>query len=145
MNVSRILAATSHSEAETLALANKLAMSFVTGDLLVLTGPLGAGKTVFVRGLVQGRGLTESMVSSPSFGMVNEYPGELPLYHFDLYRIKNPSELYEIGWDDYLLRDGVVVVEWGEKAAGLLPSRYYRIDFSILSETDREIKIELVQ
>lgn len=141
----RVLAITSHSEEETLALAKRLAASFVTGDLLVLTGPLGSGKTVFVRGLVQGLGLQESMVSSPSFGMVNEYPGELPLYHFDLYRIKNPAELYEIGWDDYLLRDGIVVVEWGEKAVGLLPSRYYQIDFVIKSETEREIQIALVQ
>jgi tRNA threonylcarbamoyladenosine biosynthesis protein TsaE len=142
--VSRVLAVTSHSEAETLALAKRLAMSFVSGDLLVLSGPLGSGKTVFVRGLVQGRGLVEAMVSSPSFGMINEYPGEVPLYHFDLYRIKNPAELYEIGWDDYLLRDGIVVVEWGEKAAALLPNRYYRIDLSILSESEREIQIELV-
>ncbi|MBK7142573.1 MAG: tRNA (adenosine(37)-N6)-threonylcarbamoyltransferase complex ATPase subunit type 1 TsaE [bacterium] len=141
----RVLAITSHSEEETLALAKRLAASFVTGDLLVLTGPLGSGKTVFVRGLVQGLGLQESMVSSPSFGMVNEYPGELPLYHFDLYRIKNPAELYEIGWDDYLLRDGIVVVEWGEKAVGLLPSRYYQIDFVMKSETEREIQIALVQ
>jgi tRNA threonylcarbamoyladenosine biosynthesis protein TsaE len=85
------------------------------------------------------------MVSSPSFGMVNEYPGELPLFHFDLYRIKNPAELYEIGWDEYLLRDGIVVVEWGEKAANLLPTRYYQIDFKIVNETDREIQIALVQ
>lgn len=141
----RVLAITSHSEDETLALAKRLAASFVTGDLLVLTGPLGAGKTVFVRGLVQGLGLQESMVSSPSFGMVNEYPGELPLYHFDLYRIKNPAELYEIGWDDYLLREGIVVVEWGEKAVGLLPPRYYQIDFVMKSETEREIQIALVQ
>lgn len=110
--VPRVLSVISHSEAETLALATRLAASFVSGDVIVLSGPLGSGKTVFVRGLVQGRGLQESMVSSPSFGMVNEYPGELPLYHFDLYRIKNPAELYEIGWDDYLLRDGIVVVEW---------------------------------
>ncbi len=141
----RVLSITSHSEEETLALAKRLAASFVTGDLLVLTGPLGAGKTVFVRGLVQGRGLNELMVSSPSFGMVNEYPGELPLFHFDLYRIKNPAELYEIGWDEYLLRDGIVVVEWGEKAANLLPTRYYQIDFKMVNETDREIQIALVQ
>lgn len=143
--VSRVLSVTSHSETETLALAKKLAASFVTGDVIVLSGPLGSGKTVFVRGLVQGRGLQEAMVSSPSFGMVNEYPGELPLYHFDLYRIKNPAELYEIGWDDYLLRDGIVVVEWGERAAGLLPNRYYKIDFSMVSETERAIEIALVQ
>lgn len=142
--MSPVLAITSHSEEETLALGRRLSTSFGTGDVLVLSGPLGSGKTVFVRGLVQGRGLQESMVSSPSFGFVNEYPGELPLYHFDLYRLKNPTELYEIGWDEYLLRDGVVIIEWGEKAVGLLPDRYYQIDFTVTSDTEREIKISLV-
>lgn len=142
--LSRALAITSHSEEETLALGKRLATSFMPGDVVVLSGPLGSGKTVFVRGLVQGRGLAEHMVSSPSFGFVNEYPGELALYHFDLYRLKNPMELYEIGWDEYLMREGVVIIEWGEKAAGLLPRKHYQIDFVIKGDTEREIQIALV-
>ncbi|MEA3297726.1 MAG: tRNA (adenosine(37)-N6)-threonylcarbamoyltransferase complex ATPase subunit type 1 TsaE, partial [candidate division Zixibacteria bacterium] len=89
----------SHSEAETLALAGKLAPLFRPGNVLVLSGSLGSGKTVFVRGLAKALGHDENLVNSPSFTIVNEYPGEKPLYHFDLYRVQDPGELYEIGWD----------------------------------------------
>jgi|WetSurMetagenome_2_1015567.scaffolds.fasta_scaffold623300_2 tRNA threonylcarbamoyladenosine biosynthesis protein TsaE len=136
---------TSHSEAETLAMAKRLASSFNPGDVIVLTGPLGAGKTVFVRGLAQGYGIDDQLVTSPSFGFVNEYPGRIPLYHFDLYRLIDIVELYEIGWDEYLGRDGVTVIEWGEKAAPLLPSRYYHLEFSLVDETSRTIDLALVE
>ena len=141
----RVLNIVSHSEKQTVALAKKLAPSFKRGDVISLTGSLGSGKTVFVRGLAGALKIDEAEVNSPSFTFVNEYPGELPLYHFDLYRIKEPSELYEIGWDEYLGREGLVVVEWGEKAAEMLPERYYRIDFKIISENEREINISMVQ
>ncbi|MEW6412532.1 MAG: tRNA (adenosine(37)-N6)-threonylcarbamoyltransferase complex ATPase subunit type 1 TsaE [Candidatus Zixiibacteriota bacterium] len=140
----RMLNIISHSEEETLALASKLALLFKPGDVLVLTGVLGAGKTVFVRGLAAAMGIDESIVNSPSFTLVNEYQGEKTLYHFDLYRLGDSSELYEIGWDEYLSRDGLVVVEWGEKAAGYLPERYYQMEFGIVNETDREINISFV-
>lgn len=140
-----VLQITSHSEDQTRELAKKLAAAFVPGDVVVLVGPLGAGKTVFVRGLVEGCGLDINRVHSPSFTMVNEYPGEKPLYHFDLYRIDDLGELIEIGYDDYLSRDGVVVIEWGEKAAELLPAQYYRVEFAIKSESEREIDISLVK
>ena len=137
----RILNITSHSEEETLALAGKLGSLFKPGDVVVLSGALGSGKTVFVRGLAIALGLDEGQVNSPSFTIINEYPGERPLYHFDLYRLGDASELSEIGWDDYLGRNGLVVVEWGEKAADFLPSRYYRIDFAIVDDSQREINI----
>jgi tRNA threonylcarbamoyladenosine biosynthesis protein TsaE len=135
------LSFTSHSEAETLALARKLSGSFKPGDVIVLSGPLGAGKTVFVKGLAEGRGIAPTSVSSPSFGFVNEYRGETPIFHFDLYRLKDTVELREIGWDDYLQRDGIVVVEWGERAEQLLPERFYRIEFMMVSDTDRRIDL----
>jgi len=140
-----ILNITSHSEQETAALAKKLAASFKPRDVLVLSGPLGSGKTVFVHGLAEGIGLKKEDVSSPSFTIVNEYKGESELYHFDLYRINDPFELYEAGWDEYLNRDGIIVVEWGEKAGDFLPSRYYLLEFEIRNEHDREINISLVQ
>lgn len=139
-----ILSITSHSEDETLALGKRLAGSFSPGDVIVLTGPLGSGKTVFVRGIALGRGFGEDAVTSPSFGFVNEYVGKSPMYHFDLYRLRDVAELYEIGWDEYLERDGIVVVEWGERADGLLPARYYLIEFGITGDETREIKISLV-
>ncbi len=135
----------SHSSEQTLALAARLAESFKPGDVLILTGPLGAGKSVFVRGMAIGMGIDPNLVTSPTFTFVNEYPGQKPLFHFDLYRLKSSSELVEIGWDDYLLRQGVVAVEWGEKAGEMLPSRHYQIDFAILDEQERSIDISLVE
>ena len=140
-----ILSITSHSEQETFALGKRLASSFKAGDLIVLEGQLGAGKTVFVRGLAAGLGLDEQLISSPSFGLVNEYPGEIPLYHFDLYRVNDMHELYEIGWEEYLSRNGVVVVEWGERAEEHLPRQYYKGTFTIASDEVRVIDISLVQ
>lgn len=140
-----VLRTTSHSESQTRELARKLAASFLPGDVVVLIGPLGAGKTVFVRGLVEGRGLDINRVHSPSFTIVNEYPGEKPLYHFDLYRLNDLGELIEIGYDDYLSRDGVVVIEWGDKAVEVLPEQYYRVEFGIKSEGERDIDISLVK
>ena len=140
----RILQAVSHAEDQTRALAGKLAASFVPGDVIVLQGQLGSGKTVFVKGLAAALGLDEKLVNSPSYTFVNEYPGEKPLYHLDLYRLKDLTELREIGWDEYMGRNGLMVVEWGEKAKSLLPKRYYLIIFRIVSESEREIDITLV-
>ncbi len=141
----KALSIISHSEEETFALAKRLSTSFADGDVVVLTGPLGAGKTVFVRGLAAGRKIAEAAVSSPSFGFVNEYPGVSPVYHFDLYRLRELNELAEIGWDDYLQRPGLIVIEWGEKAAEYLPSRYYLVQIAIIDPEQREIEMLLVQ
>ena len=136
---------TSHNESETIALAEKLAPLFRPSDLVVLKGELGAGKTAFVRGLAGALGLDREAVNSPSFTIVNEYPGERPMYHLDLYRINDPTELDEIGWDEYLQRPGLTVVEWGDKAGDYLPSRYYMISFKIIDEQTREINVSHVQ
>lgn len=141
----RILDIVSHSEAETIALAEKLLTLFSPGDILILSGELGAGKTAFVRGLAKGLGIDQNLVHSPSFTIVNEYPGDKPLYHFDLYRLTDTSELTEIGWDDYTNRSGLIAVEWGEKAADMLPSKYYQIDFQIIDEDRRNIKITFIE
>lgn len=140
----QILQIISHSEEETAALAEKLAPTLRPGDVLVLQGELGAGKTEFVRGLAAALEIDPTTVNSPSYTIVNEYPGPRPLYHFDLYRLGDPSELYEIGWDDYLGRDGLIAVEWGERAGSMLPSRYYLLQFRILSEAEREISLSVV-
>ena len=135
----------SHSEAETEGLGQRLAPMLRPGDVLVLTGELGTGKTAFVRGLARGLGIDENTVNSPSYTIVNEYPETVALYHFDLYRISDPSELYEVGWDEYRGRNGVIAVEWGERAGELLPPGYYRIGFKMIDESEREINIEVVQ
>lgn len=142
----KALSVVSHSEEETAALAQRIAVFLRPGDTVVLTGELGAGKTVFVRGLAKGLGIDEDSVNSPSFTIVNEYPGgKLALFHFDLYRIGDTSELNEIGWYDYLGKDGIVVVEWGEKADGFLPGGYYQVNFAAVGETERQIDISFVE
>ncbi len=128
-----------------MALATKLGPHLRTPNVTVLTGALGSGKTVFVRGLAASVGLAADVVSSPSFTMVNEYPGQPPLYHIDLYRLKDPGELRELGWDEYLCRDGMTVIEWGEKASDYLPSRYYLIEFEIIGDTQRRITVSLME
>jgi len=141
----RVLSVVSHSEEQTVALANRLANSLGPGDVVVLTGSLGSGKTTFVRALAAARGIDPERVTSPSFALVHEYGGNPPLYHIDLYRLSDVSELTEVGWDDYLGRDGIVVVEWGEKAGDRLPSRYYLVQFAIVGDSARRIDFSLVQ
>ena len=104
---------TTRSEEETEALGERLAKCLRAGAVVALYGDLGAGKTAFVRGLARGLGIRES-VSSPTFTIVNEYPGKTPLFHFDMYRLRNEDELFDIGWEDYLDRGGVCAVEWSE-------------------------------
>lgn len=106
---------TSHSESETRAVASRLAASLKPGDVLLLAGDLGAGKTAFVRGLAEGLGIKADDVTSPTFTLVHEYRGgRLPLIHVDLYRLDH-AELDEIGMDQDLADRGVVAVEWSER------------------------------
>jgi len=143
--LSSILEVVSHSEEETLGLARKLVPAFRPGDVIVLEGSLGTGKTVFVRGLALALDLDVDKVNSPSYTLVNEYPGRRPLYHFDLYRMQDTSELIEIGWDDYLQREGLIAVEWGMRAAECLPESYYLVELEIISESERRITIKAVE
>ena len=108
----------SNSAQETEALGERLAAVLRPGDVVAYTGDLGAGKTAFTRGLARGLGVPDR-VTSPTFTIVNEYEGgRLPLFHFDLYRMESPEELFDIGWEDYLARGGVCAVEWSEHAEG---------------------------
>ena len=111
----------SNSAQETEALGERLAARLRPGDVIAYTGDLGAGKTAFTRGLARGLGVADR-VTSPTFTIVNEYEGgRLPLFHFDLYRMDSPEELFDIGWEDYLARGGVCAVEWSEQVADALP------------------------
>ena len=131
----------SHGEAETLDIGRTLAGRLHPGSVVALYGDLGAGKTALVRGLAQGLGLS-ARVTSPTFTIVNEYDGVLPLFHFDMYRLQSADELFEIGWDDYLQRGGVIAVEWSENAGGYLPEDTVRICIKKTGEHSRSIDIE---
>lgn len=104
------------------------------GMIICLSGDLGTGKTVFSKGLAKGLGIEEPVVS-PTFTIVQEYKeGRIPLYHFDTYRIADPEEMYEIGFDDYLFGDGVCLIEWAENVAELLPEKLYRVTIEKVPE-----------
>ena len=108
------------SAEETEALGARLGAGLPAGTVIAFTGDLGAGKTAFTRGLARGLGITDR-VTSPTYTIVNEYEGgRLPLFHFDLYRLSDGEELFDIGWEDYLTRNGICAVEWSENAEGLL-------------------------
>lgn len=111
------------------ALGAAAAVTAAAGAVVALCGPMGAGKTTWTRGLVAGLG-SAAVVTSPTFTLVHEYPGgRLPVYHFDFHRAASAAEIVALGWDDYLERGGVVVVEWADRFPELLPpgTRWVRI------------------
>lgn len=108
-----------HSAAETELLGARLAQQLRPGDVIAYLGELGAGKTAFTRGLARGLGIQDP-VTSPTYTIVNEYQGRLPLFHFDMYRLHDADELFDLGWEDYLERGGVCAVEWSENVADAL-------------------------
>lgn len=120
----------SRSEAETEALAARFAARLQPGDTVALYGDLGSGKTRFAKGLAAGLGVRET-VTSPTFVVVNEHrDGRLPLFHFDLYRLRNPAELDELGFDEYVYGEGVCILEWADLAADRLPEQRYDVRLS---------------
>ena len=117
-----------NSPEETEALGEALAGQLEPGTVIAFTGDLGAGKTAFVRGMAQGLGISQR-VTSPTFTIVNEYEGgRLPLFHFDMYRRASSEELFDIGWEDYLVRGGVCAVEWSENVADALEDDAVRVE-----------------
>ena len=132
---------TTHSEQETEALGADFAQKLPAGAVVALYGDLGCGKTAFVRGMARGMGLAAT-VTSPTFTIVNEYDGPRPLFHFDMYRLGGADELYDIGWEDYLARDGVCAVEWSENVPGAFMGDEITVRFRKISDTDREITVE---
>ena len=135
----------SQSEQETRDIAKKIAEKLNAGDVILFTGEMGAGKTAFTKGLAEYFGTTEE-VSSPTFALVNEYPGRVSIFHFDLYRINGFDDLYAVGFFDYLDRDGIIVAEWSENVPELERElegevKIIRIDIRKLSDNEREITV----
>ena len=130
-----------HNERETELFGRRLAGCLEPPAVLCLYGELGSGKTALVRGLAEGMGL-RCTVSSPTFTIVNEYPGPVDLIHFDMYRLHGADELFEIGWDDYLRRDAILAVEWSENVEDAFDGSEIIVRFEKLSGTDRRITVE---
>jgi tRNA threonylcarbamoyladenosine biosynthesis protein TsaE len=129
-----------NNESETIAEGEKLGKTLSPGMVVALFGGLGVGKTAFTKGLALGLGI-EDTVSSPTFTIANEYRGKIPLFHFDMYRLESESDLFDIGWDDYLEREGICVVEWSEKILGALPSDSIYVKIQNMGCNVRSIEI----
>ena len=122
-----------HSPAETEELGCRLGRTLRPGTVVAYFGGLGMGKTAFTRGLARGLGC-RGRVTSPTFTIVNEYSGTIPLFHFDMYRLGSSDELFDIGWDDYLARGGVCAVEWSERVSDALPEDTIFVDIARTDE-----------
>ncbi len=125
-----------NSSEETESAAAQLAEQISAGDVILLRGEMGAGKTIFTKGLCRALGVSD-YVTSPTFTVVNEYEGaRFPVYHFDMYRIEDEDELIEIGFEEFLQSGGVCVIEWPQNVAGSLPQK--RIEVEIKKENELE-------
>lgn len=130
----------SHSEKETENFAKEFAKTLKAGDVVAFEGDLGAGKTAFVRGMAGGLDCSDS-VCSPTFAIVNEYDGKIPVFHFDMYRIETLGELYSIGFFEYLERGGICAIEWSENIYSALPQNSIFVNIQRLSENERKITV----
>ncbi len=133
-----------NSPEETFEVAKEFAQKLKIGDVVTLDGDLGAGKTAFTRGVASGLEITDAVVS-PTFTVVNEYVnGKIPLFHFDVYRIDSSDDLYDIGWEDYLTRDGIIMVEWASIVKDIFDMPLYEVTITKkldISPDYREIEI----
>ncbi len=132
----------SKSEQETIDFGQKLAGKLKAGDIVCLSGELGAGKTTLVKGLAQGLKINPAKVHSPTFTLMNIYEGKFPLYHFDLYRMDDVREIFNIGYEEFLYGDGVSVVEWAEKLKALKPHKCIQIKIIHKKEKERIIEMK---
>lgn len=133
---------TTFSAEETHALGKRIGQILTTGMVLTLTGDLGSGKTLFVQGLAEGLNIPETYyVTSPTFTIINEYPGRLPLFHIDLYRLSGSQAAEDIGFHEILNPESVIAIEWPEIIASELPEDSISLCFEILDDTTRKISI----
>ncbi|HHU92674.1 MAG TPA: tRNA (adenosine(37)-N6)-threonylcarbamoyltransferase complex ATPase subunit type 1 TsaE [Halanaerobiaceae bacterium] len=131
----------SSSEEETYSLGETIGELVEAGQIILLSGDLGAGKTVLAQGICAGLGVLED-VTSPTFNLINEYEGDLTVYHMDLYRLEKEEELYDLAIEEYLESDGVVIIEWPDLVYDLLPPDFIYIKINTLAEEEREISLE---
>ncbi len=126
---------------EAIAFGERIGKVLWAGAALGLSGPLASGKTTLAKGIAKGLGV-EDEVTSPTFTLINEYPGRLPLYHMDLYRLSGYDDLWELGAEELLDSGGVCLIEWHERAPGFLPESGIRIELRVLENGAREIRVE---
>lgn len=132
---------TSNSLEETNDFGRKLAGLLKVGDIVCLLGDLGAGKTTLVKGIAEELGIDRAYVTSPTFVLMNQYEGNLPIYHFDLYRLDQQAQVALIGYDEFLYGDGVSIVEWADRMEDLMPKEYLSISIKHAGQTSRTFNI----
>jgi len=129
------------SAEETTALGEKLGSSLQPGDVIALFGDLGAGKTTLTRGIAVGLGLAAD-IHSPTFTLIHEHPGVVPLYHVDLYRLSSELEVETLGLEEYIYSDGVTIIEWADRMTSMLPKDRLEITLRMKGDTERELSFE---
>lgn len=133
----------SKSPKDTLYIGKRISKLLKEGDIICLFGNLGSGKTVLTKGIASGLGVKKENVVSPSFVLIRQYTKAKPaLYHFDLYRLKDPKEIIDLGYEEYFYNGGVAIIEWAEKLGFLLPKEYLKIELSVKSDSKRLIKFK---
>jgi len=129
---------------ETFHIGKVLGENLKRGDVVALIGELGAGKTCLTQGMARGLGVPEEYhITSPTFTLINEYPGRFVLYHLDMYRLSGVRDLEELGYEEYLAGNGVLVIEWAEKISAILPDETLFVFLAYLDENKREIDISM--
>ena len=131
----------SHSEKETEDIGYRFGKALRRGDVVSLTGSLGAGKTVLAKGIARALSIEEAIVS-PTFTIVQEYDGTQKLYHLDLYRLSGDDEFESMGGEEFLYPDGITLIEWAEKIEDMMPDDAFRVTVAILEDGSRSIEIE---
>lgn len=132
----------SKSAGDTIEFAAKFAKALKPGCVVALVGNLGAGKTTFTKGIAKGLGVKDYRhVNSPTFVLIKEYKGRIPLYHFDLYRLDNIKDIEDLDSDEYFFGKGITVIEWADKCKALLPKNCIRVELKVKGENKREIVI----
>lgn len=132
---------TTNTPEETISLGAKLTEDLDTGAVVCLKGELGAGKTHFVKGMAEGLGIDRNEVQSPTFTLINEYQGNITLYHFDCYRMESPREALEIGAEEYFYGDGICVIEWPERIESVIPPEAIWISIEATDKKSRKFVI----
>jgi len=127
----------STSVSQTLRIGKSLAQKLCGGEIILLSGSLGAGKTVFAKGIAQGLGIDKRNVVSPTFVLLRVYKGKHLLHHFDFYRIKSPKDILDLGYEEYLYSEAVTIIEWPERLKFLLPKEFLKIKLSNKSRNQR--------
>ena len=131
----------STNEVDTINIGEIIGSFAVPGDIILLSGDLGSGKTKMTQGIIKGVG-SDDFARSPTFVLITEYEAKFPIYHMDLYRLEGVESLERMQVDEYLYGDGICIVEWADKATKSFPKKSLTIDFSFISENQREIKME---